>query len=90
LSVRHLEQFRTGGHSSGDALHKAAARFLDPAFFRRRSGGVSSPRTSPLAKLAENNSARASTAIVLFKTERPEILSVYDISKDKTMSCVVL
>jgi len=55
-----------------------------PVILRRRdlrSVTFPAPRSSPLAKLAEDISARAFTAIVLFRRECPGVLSFHDIFK---------
>jgi hypothetical protein len=52
---------------------------VDRPFFRRHGGEVSPPRTPPLAKPAENNSARDFAAIVFFGFRRTGELSHHDI-----------
>jgi hypothetical protein len=60
---------------------KCRRAIVDRSFFYRHGGEVSPPRTSPLAKPAENNSARDFAAIVFFRLQCAEVLSHHDIFK---------
>jgi hypothetical protein len=62
-------------------LIKPLRAIVDWLFFRRHGGKVSPPRISPLAKPAENNSARDSAAIVFFGFRYAGVLSHHDIFK---------
>ena len=62
-------------------LVKCRRAIVDRSFFCRHGGEVSPPRNSPLAKPAENNSARDFAAIVFFGFRCARVLSYHDIFK---------
>jgi hypothetical protein len=62
-------------------LVKCLRAIVDRSFFCRHRGEVSPPRTSPMAKPSENNSARDFAAIVFFGFRCARVLSYHDIFK---------